>query len=230
MSTLPSCLELVNRVLEEVGDVTVASLDPGSRNSKIALEAMNDACTIIWERARWPWSKQTATFALVPLQADYALPTRYDRLCEPPRIVGVNSYQNLTEQTPELWNVKNLGAPDPNGGTPRWFKIDDTQITLFPVPNADFIDIYPNLTFAYFQEAPDRKTTANDADSWDVPGKFYDLMVRFGCSRVKQYTGAPDWMQDMENFERRLAQQLARMREGRVPAQVRPLNYVVSTW
>ena len=65
MATLPSCLDMVNRVLEECGDLEVSSLNPGTRNSKIALEGLNDAQTVIWQRQRWPWQRIVTNIPLV---------------------------------------------------------------------------------------------------------------------------------------------------------------------
>lgn len=228
--SLPSCLTMVNRVLEECGDVTVPSLDPGTRNSKIALEALNDVTADIWKRQRWPFQKQTSTFSLVANQADYALPDRFGRLAEPIRITSTTSgYTNLVELTPEVWNQVNRGGIT-LGTSPAWFKIDNTTLSLFPSPSSDFVTQYPTLTYAYFQDVPDRKTVSNDNDSWDLTNDFYEAMVLFGKAKLKQYLSFPDFGADMEAYERNLRQLQAKVREGRTPAQVRPRFWVVSEW
>ena len=229
MSQLPSCLTMVNRVLEECGDLTVASLNPGTRNSKIALEGMNDAQSEIWKRQRWPWQRQTYNLSLVAGQGDYALPDRFDRLAEPLNLGAVGSFQNLKEFTDEEWNQLNMGVPATDG-TPRGFKISNVTMTMTPAPSAEFVALYPQLIFTYFQAMPNRRGVTDDNNSWDVPGSFYDEMISYGKSKLKQYLGFPDWQVDMGTFEQGMRSQLNKVREGRAPAKMRPTNWVVSTW
>ena len=229
MSQLPSCLTMVNRVLEECGDLTVSSMNPGTRNSKIALEGLNDAQTEIWERQRWPWQRQTYNLSLVASQGDYALPDRFDRLAEPLNLGAVGSFQNLKEFTDEEWNQLNMGVPA-TAGTPRGFKISNVTLTMTPAPSTEFVALYPQLIFTYFQEIPDRRGVTDDNNSFDVPGHFYDAMISFGKSRLKQYLQFPDWQMDMQDFDKGMRVHLNKVREGRAPARVRPTNWVVSTW
>lgn len=229
MSQLPSCLTMVNRVLEECGDLTVSSMNPGTRNSKIALEGLNDAQTEIWERQRWPWQRQTYNLSLVAGQSAYAMPDRFDRLAEPLNLGAVGSFQNLKEFTDEEWNQLNMGVPA-TSGTPRGFKISNVTMTITPAPSTEFVALYPQLIFTYFQEIPDRRGITDDNNSFDAPGHFYDAMIAFGKSRLKQYLQFPDWQMDMQDFEKGMKVHLNKVREGRAPARVRPTNWVVSTW
>lgn len=229
MSTLPSCLTMVNRVLEECGDLEVVSMNPGTRNSKIALEGMNDAQTEIWTRQRWPWQRQTYNLTLVTGQADYALPDRFDRLAEPLRLTVNGSFQALKEFTDEEWAQMNLGVPS-TYGSPRGFRISNTTLTMTPAPSSEFVALYPQLVFTYFQQIPDRRGVTDDNNSWDVPGDFYDVMILFGKSRLKQYIGMEDWQADAANFEKGMRIHFNKVRQGRPPAKMRPTNYVIAQW
>lgn len=229
MSVLPSCLTMVNRVLEECGDLEVSSLNPGTRNSKIALEALNDAQAAIWDANRWFWQRVVYNLALVAGQSDYALPARFERLAEPLNLGATGGFQTIREYTPEEWSQLNLGVPATTG-TPRAFKIQNTTLTMTPAPSTDFVADYPTISFTYFQEQPSRRGITDDANSWDVPGNFYDVMIYFGKSRLKQYLQFPDWQADMQAYEMGLRVNLNKARQGRPPARVRPVNWIVSEW
>lgn len=227
--SLPSCLVMVNRVLEECGDLTVSSLNPGSRNSKIALEALNDATADIWERQRWPWERNTYTLALVAGQADYALPDRFDRLAEPLNLGATGAFVPLQEFTDEEWADLQLQPPTATG-TPRYFKVSNTTLTMSPAPSSAFVALYPNLTFTYFQEIPPRRGITDDNNSFDVPGHFYPELVAYGKSKLKQYLADPNWQFDFQEYERGMRTHFGKVREGREPARVRPPRWIVSQW
>ena len=229
MATLPSCLDMVNRVLEECGDLTVSSLNPGTRNSKIAMEALNDSQTVIWQRQRWPWQRIVTNITLVAGVSDYTLPTRFDRLAEPVRLTQVGSFRNLKEYTPEEWAQLMMGAPA-TAGTPYGFKISNTTLTFDRAPTAEFVATYPVLVMTYFESIPDRRGVTDSANSWDVPGEFYTAMISYGKYKLKQYLGSQDFSVDMSEFEKEIRIMLNKVREGRKPAVMRPTNCVVSQW
>lgn len=226
---LPSCLDMVNHVLQECGDLTVASLNPGNRNSYVALQALNDATSDIWETQRWPWQRVIYNLALVANQDSYALPDRFDRLAEPIRLPQAGSYQALKEFTTEEWAQLNMG-PAITAGSPHYFKIENNTLYFDTAPSSDYITTYPFLVLTYFQEQPDRKTIDSSADAWDVPGHFYSAMISFGKAKLKQYLGSVDWQIDMKLYEDGMRTHLNKVRQGRVPARVRPLNYVIREW
>ena len=59
---LPTCLVLVNRVLLECGVGTVTTMNPGTRESNVTLEALNDASNDIRLREKWPFRRALYTF------------------------------------------------------------------------------------------------------------------------------------------------------------------------
>ena len=197
---LPSCLEMVQRVQEEAGDIPVVSLNPGTRRSKIALEALNDACSDIWQRERWPWRRYDTNMVLSGGVSEYTLPADFASLAEPPRLPAAGNFIYMIEMTPEEWAVW-MAAPPTAAGSPNKFKIENTKMVLSPAPNADYIANYPSIVFSYFRKIPARRGITDGASSWDVPDDFYDAMVLRGKGRLKQYLEFPDWQADMQDFQ-----------------------------
>lgn len=227
---LPTCLEMVQRVQEECGDIPVTSLNPGTRRSKIALEGLNDACVAIWGAARWSWQRYDLNLTLVAGTSEYTLPSDFDRLAEPPRLSAAGNFLTMIEMTPEEWVQYQLGVPTTTG-TPSRFKIENTKIVFGPAPSTDFLTTYPTIMYTYFKEHPARKTINSGADAWDVPGTFYEEMIDFGKAKLKQYLEFPDWQADLQAFEKGLKTQQNNVRQGRKPAVMRPMfSAVPNRW
>lgn len=229
MSTLPSCLTMVNRVLEDSGDLAVASLNPGNKRSKIVLEAMNDACSEIWMRERWPWQRYTAYIPLVASVSDYPLPADFGRLDLPVGFSASGSVWYLQEFTPEEWSVWQA-APAVMLGTPQRFKLNNVTLSIQGAPTADFITTYPHAILSYFKDIPARRTISDGASSWDLPGDFYDCMIRYGKARLKQFLEFPDYQQDVQLYEQALRILQNKVRQGRKPAGIRPQFPVIAEW
>ena len=226
---LPSCLVMVQRVQEEAGDIPVTSLNPGTRRSKIALEALNDACSDIWQRERWPWRRYDYNLVLTDGVSEYTLPSTFGSLAEPPRLPAAGNYLYMIEMTPEEWAVW-MAAPPATAGSPNKFKIENTKIVFSPTPNSDYVTSYPSILMSYFKKIPDRRAITDGASSWDVPDDFYDAMILRGKARLKQYLEFPDWQADMQAYEQSIRIQQNRVRQGRSPATVRPLYPSISEW
>ena len=226
---LPSCLTMVQRVQEEAGDIPVTSLNPGTRRSKIALEALNDACSDIWQRERWPWRRYDYNLVLQDGVSEYTLPDNFATLAEPPRLPASANSLYMIEMTPEEWVVW-MAAPPQTAGQPNKFKIENTKIVLSPTPNSDYVTAYPSIVMSYFKKIPTRRTISSSASSWDCPDDFYDAMIRFGKARLKQYLEYPDWQSDLQAYEQSIRIQQNRVRQGRSPATIRPLYPSITEW
>lgn len=232
-TVLPSCLTLVNRVLLECGIPTVASLNPGTRQSNVALEALNDGTNEITLRERWPWRRVTTTIPLIAGTNAYPLPDDFKTLAEAARFGGTNiPFISLQELTPENWVYYGQGASLNSSitGTPTQFTIKDNSIYFYPTPSAGFIAIYPTITFAYFKGVHNRRTVTDDANSWDLPADMYDCLVKYGKARLKEYLEYPDAQLNQQQYEMALRMQMAIARQGRKPAQMRPMNAPFVSW
>lgn len=225
---LPSCLTMVQRVQEESGDIPVTTLNPGTRRSKIALEGLNDACSDIWQRERWPWQRYDYNLALVAGQNEYTLPATFGRLAEPPRQPSNSLY--MIEMTPEEWSTWMSAPNSTTSGSPNKFKIENTKIVFATNPSSDYVTSNPVLLITYFKKIPARRTVADGASSWDCPDDFYDAMIRYGKSKLKQFLEFPDYQSDMQAYEQALRIQQNRVRQGRAPATVRPMYPTISEW
>lgn len=226
---LPSCLTMVQRVQEEAGDIPVTSLNPGTRRSKIALEALNDACSDIWQRERWPWRRYDYNLTLTDGVSEYTLPATFGSLAEPPRLPAAGNFLYMIEMTPEEW-VAWMAGPPATSGQPYKFKIENTKIVFSPAPNSDFVADYPSIIMSFFKKIPDRRSVTDGSASWDVPDDFYEAMILRGKARLKQYLEFPDWQSDMEAYERSVRIQQNRVRQGRTPASIRPQYLTISEW
>lgn len=230
---LPTCLVLVNRVLLECGIPTVASLTPGTRESNVVLEALNDGTNEITLRERWPWRRATYTISLIGGQSAYPLPDDYKTLAEPLRFGAANTnYSNIEEVTPEQWAYLGDGSSfnAANTGSPTQFTIKEGSIYLAPTPSTGFVTTYPTITFAYFKGVHNRRTTADSANSWDLPAEMYDCLVKFGKARLKEYLEYPDAQLNMQQYEKALAMQMAIVRQGRNPPVMRQMYSPIVEW
>ena len=231
ISVLPSCKDMVNNVLRELAIPEVSSLSPGTIESRIVLEGINDAVADIWNRGRWEFQRYTYTLPLVAGQDEYALPAEFGRIMLPFRLPGSMSSFQIQEMTPEEYYVNGLSTDvTANQGQPQVFYVEHMKIKFWPTPNQAFIDQTPNLQFGYFKKAPPRRGITDDNNSWDLPLDFYDALMRFGKARIKEYLQYDDTAMNYAQYEQALQIQENKYRQGRKPPMMRPLYPVVSEW
>ena len=223
----PSVLETVNRVLEECGVAPVTVLT--SRPAQIALQGLNDGCNDIWSRQRWTFARGLSVVSLVASQKDYALPARFDRMASNFRTNLATGYTDLIELSPEEWWQNHMGTSS-SDGTPRAYTIKQLTVMFYPTPSAEFIAQCPTLEFEYFQSTPPRMASTNGSSAWDVPLDFYDAMVKYGKSKLKQYLEYPDGPMNMQEYEMSLQILKGKYREVRSFPTLRTKNPVISVW
>lgn len=202
-NVLPNCLAMVNRVLFECGVPEVAVL--GNRESRVALEALNDSTADIWIRQRWTFQRANAFLTMVANQADYALPADFDRIAHGFRTNQASGFTPITEKTPEEYYVQATGFLS-SSGQPLYFTVRNTTVSFLPAPAASFIALSPQLEWWYFKCQPTRRTTADGANSWDLPLDMHDAMIMFGKAKLKTYLEASpaDINSDLQEYERKL--------------------------
>jgi hypothetical protein len=231
ISVLPSCLTMVNNVLREIAIPEVSSLDPGTIESRIVLEGINDAVADIWNRGRWEFQRYTYALNLVAGQDEYAVPSDFGRISLPFRLPGSRSSFEIQETTPEEFYTMGLNSDFTSSqGQPRLFYVEHLTIKFWPVPNQEFIDQVPQIQFGYFKKSPARRGITDDNNSWDLPLDFYDALMRFGKGRIKEYLQYDDAQMNYNQYEQALAVQEAKYRQGRVTPTMRPRYAVISEW
>lgn len=222
-----SVLDLVNRVLLESGVPEVTSIT--TNISKIALNALNDAASAIWNSNRWTFQLFDSAITLVAGQATYALPAGFDRMAQPFRTSGTVGTLLLQEWTPEEWWGQGLGVATAVG-TPAHFKVEQVTVEFWPVPGADFITACPTLEFQYFKGSPVRRTPTEIGSSWDLPLDFEQAHIAFARARLKQFLEDPDGQMDLKDFEQAIQMQINKWRQVRRAPRMRPEDFIVSSW
>lgn len=215
-------MTVVNRVFRETGLPEVSHLM--GKQAQIVLEALNDGCTDIWQRHRWPFQRYTAALPLVADQQEYTLPADFDRMASPFRV----GYLTLEEKTPEEWWNGQYGDIT-STGQPYLYTIESLVAKFYPIPHAAFVDVYPFLRYQYFKTQPERRTTASATSSWDLPLDFENAMVSFGKARLKQFLEYPDWETEQRAYEMALKVLRDKYREVRVAPRLRT-NEVPMVW
>lgn len=217
---MPKLLDVVNRILREVGAYPVPSLNPGSTQSQVALDAVNDGIWQIYNRNRWSWTNTTIYIPLVANQTDYSVPADFDRLSQSPIY---NGYV-LSEYTPDEWTQRVSGLADmasTQPGAPICFKLTANVMTVFPAPVASVIAVVPSIQFSYYKNPGTRLDNTDDAVGPNLPIEFVDCLVTFGKWRLKAFMEYPDAQLEAQRFEQLLSIQMNRNLRGRKPNQMR---------
>lgn len=222
MSSLPSMKTISNRVLRETGIPEVASFASGNRQSTIAYDAVLDGYADIWMRNRWEWQRYEASIALSDGVSDYNLPANFQRLALPPWFPPNRQATMLKELSPDEFHV-NLGLVDPTQqGQPLFCTIDHNTITVYPTPSSNFVTTCPTMTMQYFLDLPARLSAANEnLVPTYMPAEFYDALVNYAKSRLKQHLEYPDFEQDMQLYEKKLQILINRNRRSRTAPRFR---------
>lgn len=231
ISVLPSCLTMVNNVMRELGIPAVSSLSPGTNESRIVLEGINDAVADIWNRNRWDFQRYTYSLPLVSGQDEYAVPADFGRVSLPFRLPGSRSAFEIQEMTPEEFYSSGYGVDITTPqGQPQVFFVQHQTMKFWPTPNDNFVDQVPIIQFGYFKKSPPRREITDSSNSWDLPLDFYDALMRFGKARLKEYLQYDDAVMNYQQYEQALAIQEAKWRQARKVPTMRPPQSVISEW
>lgn len=228
---MPQLLDVVNRIIRESGGYAVGSLSPGSTQSQVALDAVNDGIWQIYNRNCWSWANTTIYVPLVANQTDYPVPADFDRLSQNP---VYNGYV-LNEYTPDEWTQRAAGVASMIGtqaGSPICYKLTANVMTVFPAPVASVIAVNPAITFSYYKNPGTRFDNTDGAVAPNLPVEFVDALVTFGKWRLKAFLEYPDAQAEAQRFEQLLSIQMNRNLRGRKPNQLRqqfePANNISS--
>ena len=221
-TVMPSVLSLTNTILREIGEPAVGTMNPGTLNTNIVLEAINDCVADIYNRGRFEFQKVDYTFALVAGQNEYQLPSDFKTMELPLRVAGSQSSKFVERTAEEFWN-ESYGAPNitSSTGSPSIYYIGASKIHLWPTPDAGFVASAPNLTFTYYKNIPARLEASDGSSSPDLPLEFYDAVKKYGKSRLKEYLQFDDAMLNYQQYEQALQIQQNRARQGLKSAQMR---------
>ena len=218
----PTMLVAVQRVLDEAGIASpTSSVATATRNSRTAVNALNDALEDIYVRTNWPWLRELHNEPLKVGVSEYALPIGFRKLDGYLRIGSTI----FTEKTPyeferDIPRTPTLETP---AGIYGVFCIDNHTIRFGHTPTADNVAANPNFTFTYEKGVPPRVTS--DSQCLDLPPEFYRAVTLYARSKVKQLLEYPDYATDMQEYEQALHTLLAARRQGfRQPVIKGPFN------
>lgn len=225
--SIPTTLQVVNRVLLECGVEQVSSLNPGNDRSNTALEALNDGMYDIYSKAVWPWTRTRYAIPYVAGQYEYNLPVDFRRIAIAPYNYSINqptSQSVMTEYSVEEFYETFPAATFSNSyGTPYAYTVDAGYIRFYPAPDANSVSLFPQAIFEYFKWPQRRQTTSDDNSTFDVPVQLIPALVRFGKAQLKKYLEYPDWTTDMQEYQIQVDQQLASQKQTRQPYKMRTL-------
>lgn len=192
---MPKMLPLVNRILNECGMESTATL--ASPNVRVAavVNGLNDCCMEIFRTNRWPWAKREGFLKLKPNQSEYPLPNDFYRAAGQLTIPGKPI--KLDEKQPS--EFEDLMFRGMEGvGVPYVYTIDRNSFCLYPPPSSDFISQYPTLRFLYYRQPPNR--VEGDTDSLELPAEFLTTVVHYGKWRLKDHLEWPDAANDQKMY------------------------------
>lgn len=210
-SIFPSILTAVTRVLDEVGiSSPTALVATANRNSRVTVNALNDALEDIYVRTDWPWLRETVNIGFIVGQSEYPLPNRFGNL-DGYLKAGSFVFRELTPYEFER-DVLRVPTPDNLTGIYGVFCIDNHTLRFGHIPTDATVASIPKFTLTYLKKIPPR--LSGDTDCLDLPPEFYRAVVFYARSRVKQLLEYPDAMVDMQEYERALGSLLAAKRQG----------------
>jgi hypothetical protein len=224
--------EMVNRILNECGIQSQADLTTSTfLGTTTAINAVNDAINDIKFRNRWEWLKATAVINLQAGIGSYNLPVDFARMCYPfTPYTGSQFSRQIRELTPDEWNqiVPTLVINQP--GTPQYYMVDSTVVTVAPAPDTNFVTTYPQLSYTYFK-GPWRPLAAVDQNlAIDIPPEFAECVAAFGKWKMKLFLEYPDWQAEQMRYEQSLHVQMNRNNAGRRKPRLRNTYNSNTVW
>jgi hypothetical protein len=228
----PTLLDMVNRILNECGIASQADLATSNFLGTItAVNAVNDAINDIKYRNRWEWLKETVVLDLVPGTLSYPVPANFGRMAHPMTPWdGTTVARSLQEQTPdEYWQmIPSIQTSNP--GTPYLYMVDGNTINLWPAPDTNFVNQWPQMMFTYFK-APERPLGVSDQLLViDVPPSFVEVIAAFGKWKMKLFLEYPDWQAEQARYEQALRVQMNAGNAGRRAPRLRMTYPSNSVW
>jgi hypothetical protein len=148
----------------------------------------------ICNRARWEWQKCRTGIQLVAGQTEYPLPADFQRMSDDPLAAGIP----LKPYTPEDYYVAIAGFMN-SSGSPSMYTVSSNKISIWPVPESDYVTYSPILPYTYFRN-PGPRISADD-DVFNIPGDFYETLVSFGKWKVKAFLEYPDAEYEHQRYE-----------------------------
>jgi len=207
-SLMPSILSLVQRVKRECGLPEPSTLiGTTDKTAIVALDALNDCAVDIYSRKRWEWQESLYGVPLVAGTVQYALPTDFQRMAQPPMSAGY-PVQWLTE---EEW-YQFVPGVSTTSGSPQYATAHGLIFEIWPTPTQDYIDQYPILPFTYYRQPPARLDGSDDSDNINLPVEFVECLIAFGRWKVKAFLEYPDAQREEGVYEKQL---FTRMNAGR---------------
>jgi len=224
--------EMVNRILNECGVPSQADLTTSNFLGTVtAINAVNDAVNDIKLRNRWEWLKMTAVIDLQAGIGSYNLPVDFVSMNTPfTPYTGSQFSQQIRELTPDEWSqiVPTLVINQP--GTPQYYMVDSTVVTLAPAPDANYVATYPQLSYGYFKGAWRPLAAADQNLAIDIPPKFSECVAAFGKWKMKLFLEYPDWQAEQMRYEQSLHVQMNRNNAGRRKPRLRNTYNSNTVW
>ena len=108
--------------------------------------------------------------------------------------------------------------------------VDSSVVTMAPAPDSNFIALWPNLQYIYFQGPQRPLGAADQLLAVDIPPEFIEALVAFGKWKMKLFLEYPDWQAEQQRYEQCLRVQMNRNNAGRRAPRLRMTYPSNSVW
>lgn len=246
-ATESTLVELVDWLVEKVGDKPSGSVEDGRTITSSAVAAANDALSEVWSRYQWPFRLDGTVLTLELDKMWYDLPSTFAEVAfEVPRYLGYRQldykdFKELLRENPwfqwfpsasmNLSVYQNVALDNRHYGTPRCFTIayNDPvdQMGVFPAPNERFFEALEKdtsdtlaLPFPFFRSAP---VLVAGSDVIRVPRNLWSAHKYLALAYLKEAREFADYQADEARAERYIQREMNRVfRRGRARYRFRP--------
>lgn len=246
-ATETTLVELVDWLVNKVGDKSSGSIDDGRTITRSAIDAANDALAEIWSRYQWPFRMDGTVITLAAGTMWYDLPSTFSELAfEVPRYLGhqaleYKDFKEILRENPwfqwfpsasmNLSSYVNVSLDSRHLGTPCCFTIayndPSDQVGFFPAPDESFFDGLDkgdsdtlSLPFPFYRGAP---RLVASSDTIRLPWNLWTAHKNLALAYLKQAREFADFQADEQRAERYIQREMNRVfRRGKARYRFRP--------
>jgi hypothetical protein len=249
MATLPSIsqertlLEVVDWLVENVGDRASGDIADGREVTGQAIIAANDALHEVWNRRQWEFRKRLQVITLVQSTGWYDLEEDFHEFDHnlPVKLgskpIYYRSFEDLVASNPwfqmypptlvDLTINQNVINDDRHFGTPLYYTYQYVdpgyKVLFFPAPDSDAITANGKVVVPYFAGSPNLIAAS---DLVPLPTGLWAAHKYLALAYLKQTKQQQDFQADEARAERYIQREMARsQRRGLNKPRVKPVGH-----